>query len=68
MAAQQTRRCARAGGMGGGVFMIGWEMSFFVMVVGGVGVIGLTLVRAVVELGWRLYKKRSRRQDTPLPW
>jgi hypothetical protein len=48
--------------------MIGWEASFFIMVVGGVGVIGFTLVRAVVELGCRLYQKRTRKQDTTLPW
>ena len=38
------------------------------MVIGVVGVIGITLVRAVVELGWRLYKKRTRKQETTLPW
>jgi hypothetical protein len=48
--------------------MIGWEAYFFIMAIVGVGIIGLILVRAVVELGWRLYKKRSRRQETTLPW
>ena len=48
--------------------MTAWGAVFFVMVVGGVGIIGFTLVRVVVELGWRLYKKRSRRQETNLSW
>jgi hypothetical protein len=49
--------------------MIDWEAGFFIMVVGGVGVIGMTLVCAVVELGRYIYKKtRTRKPDVILPW